>query len=150
MTNRFLISVAAAALIAGTGFANAQGTGTNRETPSAGSNVQQNAPSSERGGTASGTMHRDSGTTGMKGAESIKGSDSKDMKASESRDKQPSSKSAQDTKGEKSKSMIAIFSTASQAPCWFPRAKGSGSNTPAAIATCPPDRAEHPPFRCQQ
>ena len=27
MTNRFLISVAAAALIAGTGFANAQGTG---------------------------------------------------------------------------------------------------------------------------
>ena len=31
MTNRFLISVAAAALIAGTGFANAQGTGTGRE-----------------------------------------------------------------------------------------------------------------------
>ena len=28
MTNRFLISVAAAALIAGTGFANAQGAGT--------------------------------------------------------------------------------------------------------------------------
>ena len=27
MTNRFMISVAAAALIAGTGFANAQGTG---------------------------------------------------------------------------------------------------------------------------
>jgi hypothetical protein len=105
MTNRFLISAAVAALIAGTGFANAQGTGTNRETPSAGSNVQQNAPSSERGGTASGTMHRDSGTTGMKGAESTKGSDSKDMKASESHDKQPSSKSAQDTKGEKSKSL---------------------------------------------
>jgi hypothetical protein len=35
MTNRFMISVAAAALIAGTGFANAQGTGTNREAPSA-------------------------------------------------------------------------------------------------------------------
>ena len=105
MTNRFLISAAVAALIAGTGFANAQGTGTNRETPSAGSNVQQNAPSSERGGAASGTMHRDSGTTGMKGAESTKGSDSKDMKASESHDKQPSSKSAQDTKGEKSKSL---------------------------------------------
>ena len=31
MTNRFLISAAAAALIAGTGFANAQGTGTSRE-----------------------------------------------------------------------------------------------------------------------
>ncbi len=36
MTNRFLISVAAAALIAGTGFANAQGAGTSREAPSAG------------------------------------------------------------------------------------------------------------------
>ena len=31
MTNRFLISVAAAALIAGTGFANAQGAGTGRD-----------------------------------------------------------------------------------------------------------------------
>ena len=30
MTNRFLISVATAALIAGTGFANAQGAGTTR------------------------------------------------------------------------------------------------------------------------
>ena len=48
MTNRFMMSVAAAALIAGTGFAYAQGTGTSRETPSSGSTVQQNAPSSER------------------------------------------------------------------------------------------------------
>ena len=31
MTNRFLISAAVAALIAGTGFANAQGTGTSGE-----------------------------------------------------------------------------------------------------------------------
>ena len=31
MTNRLMMSVAAAALIAGTGFANAQGTGTGRE-----------------------------------------------------------------------------------------------------------------------
>ena len=35
MTNRFMMSVAAAALIAGAGFANAQGTGTSREAPSA-------------------------------------------------------------------------------------------------------------------
>ena len=35
MTNRLMISVAAAALIAGTGFANAQGTGMSREAPSA-------------------------------------------------------------------------------------------------------------------
>ena len=48
MTNRFLISVAAAALIAGTGFANAQGTGMSRDAGAAGSAAQQSAPSSER------------------------------------------------------------------------------------------------------
>jgi Protein of unknown function (DUF1236) len=42
MTNRLMISVAAAALIAGTGFANAQGTGTERNAPSA----ERAAPSS--------------------------------------------------------------------------------------------------------
>jgi hypothetical protein len=42
MTNRLMISVAAAALIAGTGFANAQGTGTERNAPSA----EHAAPSS--------------------------------------------------------------------------------------------------------
>ena len=36
MSNRYLMSVAAAALIAGTGFANAQGTGMSREAPSSG------------------------------------------------------------------------------------------------------------------
>jgi Protein of unknown function (DUF1236) len=97
MTNRFLISAAVAALIAGTGFANAQGTGMNREGASGGAATQQTAPSS------GGAMNRDSG---MNGAESTKGSESKDMKASESHDKMPASKSAQDTKspqGEKSK-----------------------------------------------
>ena len=71
MTNRFMISVAAAALIAGTGFANAQGTGTSREAPSAGSAAQQSAPSSDRGGASSdGAMQRDSAPPDMKGAES--------------------------------------------------------------------------------
>jgi len=114
MTNRFLISAAIAALVAGTGFANAQGTGSSREQPSAGSTVQQNAPSPERGGAASGTMHRDSGASGMKGAESTKGSDSHGMKASESNEKMPSSKSAQDTKmpqGEKSKTLSSETET---------------------------------------
>jgi hypothetical protein len=119
MTNRFLISAAVAALIAGTGFANAQGTGKSHEGASGGAATQQTAPSS------GGAMNRDSGTTGMKGAESTKGSDSKDMKASESQDKKdmkasesqdkkPSSKSAQDTKssqGEKSKSMSSETET---------------------------------------
>ena len=58
MTNRFLISVAAAALIAGTGFANAQGTGMGRDAGSAGSTAQQSAPSRARR-RSSGTMQRD-------------------------------------------------------------------------------------------
>src|ERR1700722_11122334 len=41
MTNRLMMSVAAAALIAGTGFANAQGNGTERNAPS----VEHAAPS---------------------------------------------------------------------------------------------------------
>jgi len=124
MTNRFLISAAVAALIAGSGFANAQGTGNpgmSREAPSAGSTAQPSAPSSDRGGAASGTMHRDNGSnSNMKGAESTdsKRPDSSGMKASESNEKMPSSKSAQDTKqdtkspaGEKSKSMSSETQT---------------------------------------
>ena len=100
MTNRFLISVAAAALIAGTGLASAQGMG--RDSGSAGSAAQQSAPSSDRGGASSGgAMQRDSGgNSGMKGESGMK-ADSTDKSA-------PASKSAQDgnrMQGEKSKSM---------------------------------------------
>ncbi|MBR1143382.1 DUF1236 domain-containing protein [Bradyrhizobium sp. AUGA SZCCT0431] len=94
MSNRFLISAAVAALIAGTGFAHAQGTGMSKESPSAGPATQQTAPSP--GGP--GTMQRDPG-----GASDMKGT-----KGAESNEKMPSGKSAQDTKspaGEKSKSM---------------------------------------------
>ena len=74
MSNRFLISVAAAALIAGTGVANAQGTGMGHDAGSAGSTAQQSAPSSDRSAAPSGTMQRDSGgTSGMKGADSAEG-----------------------------------------------------------------------------
>ena len=54
MTNRFMISVAAAALIAGTGFANAQGTRTSRE-GSSGCRAAAEPPSSERGNSAAST-----------------------------------------------------------------------------------------------
>ena len=93
MTNRFLISVAAAALIAGTGFANAQGTGGMKNEGGAGSTYQQNAPSS--GGGAA-TQHRDesgtksksdksdkSGTVGQapeKGGKDMKAQSHEDMK----------------------------------------------------------------------
>lgn len=59
MTNRFLVSVAALALIAGTGLANAQGTGQQ----SGGGAQMQSAPSSAGGGAAGGatTEHREGG-----------------------------------------------------------------------------------------
>src|SRR6266851_5137694 len=107
MTNRFMISVAAAALIAGTGFANAQGTGTSREAPSAGSTVQQSAPSSDRGAPSAAPMNRDS-------APDAKGAGKGGMKSTQSDEKmQPGAAKnqlAQDDmkpgmKGEKSKSM---------------------------------------------
>jgi hypothetical protein len=68
MTNRLMISVAAAALIAGTGFANAQGTGMSHEAPAAAAPAQQSAPSSERG-TSAGPMNRDTAEPAMKQSE---------------------------------------------------------------------------------
>ncbi len=70
MTNRFMISVAAAALIAGTGFANAQSTGggMNRE---GGATTQQSAPSSERGAPSAAPMNKEPG--GMNNAQSKEG-----------------------------------------------------------------------------
>ena len=106
MTNRFLISVATAALIAGTGLANAQAPG--RDAGSAGSAAQQSAPPSG-GASSGGAMQRDTGgTSGMKGAETGTKGMEPSTKASESTDKMAPSKSAQDSnrmQGEKSKSM---------------------------------------------
>lgn len=73
MSNRFMISVAAAALIAGTGFANAQGTGPSREAPSTGATTQQSAPPS-----AATPMNRDASQSGAP-AEAPKSAQSKDM-----------------------------------------------------------------------
>jgi Protein of unknown function (DUF1236) len=83
MTNRFLISVAAAALIAGTGFANAQGAGgASRE--GAGSTVQQSAPPSGGGAVQQAPQHRESQQPGMKSGQSEKapgaGKEAQDMK----------------------------------------------------------------------
>src|SRR3954453_19816573 len=70
MTNRYLISVAAAALIAGAGLANAQAP--NREAPSSGAATQQNSPSSAA------PAIRDSSQSGAL-SDSAKSSQSKDM-----------------------------------------------------------------------
>ncbi len=83
MTNRSMISVAALALIAGTGFANAQGTGMSREGSSAGSGMQQNAPSSA--GSSGGQMGRES--TESKSPDAT--NSPSDMKATQSEQKSP-------------------------------------------------------------
>ena len=74
MINRLMVSVAAAALIAGTGFANAQGTGMSREAPAAAAPAQQSAPASEHGasdrGAPGGEMNRDAAKPEMKSTQS--------------------------------------------------------------------------------
>jgi hypothetical protein len=74
MKNRFLISVAAAALIAGTGFANAQGAGGGTSREGAGSTVQQGAPPAGGGAAQSAPQHRESAppASGMKSSQSEK------------------------------------------------------------------------------
>jgi len=71
MTNRLMISVAALALVAGTGFANAQGTGMGREAPSA-APAQQGAPA-EHGaaehGAPGGQMKHDAARPEMKSSQ---------------------------------------------------------------------------------
>jgi|ERR1700736_5523692 hypothetical protein len=111
MTNRFMMSVAAAALIAGAGFANAQGTGTSREAPSAGSTAQQSAPSSAPSSAT--PMNRDSSDKGGPAAKTTQSDEkalpggAKSQRAQDNMKAGPKSeKSAQDNiKGEKSKSM---------------------------------------------
>jgi hypothetical protein len=106
MSNRYLMSVAVAALIAGTGFANAQGTGAGREAPTGA--TTQSAPPSERAApSAAAPMNRDS-------ASDSKGSD-QGMKSTQSDEKKMApngakNQRAQDMKqdaapGQKSKSM---------------------------------------------
>jgi hypothetical protein len=115
MSNRFMMSVAAVALIAGTGFANAQGTGVSREAPSAGPATQQSAPPADRAAPSAATpMNRDSasepkgGDHGMKSTQSDEKTPQGAKRAQD--DMKPGmkgEKSAQDNnmKGEKSKGM---------------------------------------------
>jgi len=104
MTNRFLISVAAVALIAGTGFANAQGTGMSREGGSSAGSTMQSAPSSgpSSAGSSAGQMGHEA--TESKSGEATKLSPG--MKATQSEQKSPSAaKNDRAEDMQKSKSM---------------------------------------------
>jgi hypothetical protein len=110
MTNRLMISVAAAALIAGTGFANAQGTGTAREapsvehaaTPESGAAAQSNEKMQPQGG--KNQRSQDGMKAGPKGEKSAQDNNMK----SEQPKGQPKGMSAQtDEKGSAGKDMKA-------------------------------------------
>lgn len=100
MTNRFMMSVAAAALIAGSGFAYAQGTGANPS--SGGSTVQQSAPS---GGAAT-SPEATKPSPGMKATQSEQKTPgaASGMRADDKMGQKPSSMSADDKAGAKTNS----------------------------------------------
>jgi Protein of unknown function (DUF1236) len=112
MINRLMLSVAAAALIAGTGFANAQGN-MGHEAPSAGAAAHESAPAADRAAPPAATpMNRDSDSAAP--ADKSAQSDEKTPAAGKAQRAQgdmktapQGEKSAQDNnmRGEKSKSM---------------------------------------------
>ena len=117
MSNRFMVSVAALALIAGTGFANAQGAGAGREGSPGGSTTQQSAPSSgpSSAGSSAGQMSHESAEpkspdatkspSGMKATQSETKSPS-GMKSTQSEQKAPTgAKNERAEDMQKSKSM---------------------------------------------
>jgi hypothetical protein len=85
MTNRFMMSVAAAALIAGTGFAYAQGTGTGGKEGSQAAPAAQSAPSG--GGSAAPMKSESAAPAGREAAEPTKPSSG--MKATQTEQKPP-------------------------------------------------------------
>ncbi len=87
MTNRFLISVAALALLAGTGAANAQGMGGKNETGGA-QHMQQNAQPS--GGAAEHGISKGKQEKGEKGTVGQAGGTSGSMKSGQSAEEKPS------------------------------------------------------------
>jgi len=104
MANRFTTSVAAIALIAGTSFAYAQGTGTSRD--SGGAAAQQSAPSSEHGGAPATQERGGAGQMNHNGVQSGQKAEGGQRAQGESKAGQTQEKSAQDnSKGERSKSM---------------------------------------------
>jgi Protein of unknown function (DUF1236) len=109
MLNRFMITAATVALIAGTGFANAQGTGSNREGPSGGSAVQSQAPTGSSAAPAATEPNKPSGMKATQSEDKMQGSKNQraqdDMKAGAKGEKSAQDNMKGETKGEKSKSM---------------------------------------------
>jgi hypothetical protein len=93
MTNRLMISVAAVALLAGTGLANAQGTGMSRETQSA-TPSQQSSPSEHERGNTTSQMNHESSRPEMK-------SENRDEKSGANKNERAEEKSGVKNKNER-------------------------------------------------
>lgn len=107
MFNRLMITAATAALIAGTGFAYAQGTGMGREGSSAGSTAQQSqgaAPSPDRGNSAAPANRDATESTGPSGTKSTQSEEKMQPQGGKNQRAQQDMKD-NNIKGEKSKSM---------------------------------------------
>src|ERR1700676_31919 len=109
MLNRFMITAATVALIAGTGFANAQGTGSNREGSAGGSAVHSQAPTASAPAPAATEPNKPSGMKATQSEDKMQGSKNQraqdDMKAGAKGEKSAQDNMKGETKGEKSKSM---------------------------------------------
>jgi hypothetical protein len=108
MTKHFLLSTAVAALIAGTGFAYAQGTGMGREGSSGGSTMQQNTPSTEQGrGSATTQMRNGASDSGMSNEGTNRGNESRHHAQDANHGKMKNERSAEDygKSGDHSKGM---------------------------------------------
>lgn len=115
MSNRLMMTVAAAALIAGTGFANAQGMsghGGAAAGGAGGAGMQQSAPSSPSASPSGGAANHEESSSGMKSSQSeerggaANRSAQQDTKSGTVGEKSMGEKSAQESsKGDHSKSM---------------------------------------------
>jgi hypothetical protein len=104
MINRFMITAATAALIAGTGLANAQGMGGREGGAAGGAGMQQSAPSAPAASPSAGAPSREGSSEGMKATQSEEKGGMKnqraqqEMKPGATGEKSMGEKSAQDTK----------------------------------------------------
>ena len=147
MSNRFMISVAALALIAGTGFANAQDT--SRDSGKSTQQMQHSQGTPDRGGAKSQDMSREKGTVGQAGGATKSGEEKSSgaMKDEHSgaMNKNATDETAGAAKGEhaqgqqdKSKSMSQDTSKSGAKDQKDMKAEGSTSGTS-------PTNAEHRP-----
>jgi hypothetical protein len=103
MMNRLMVTVATAALIAGTGLANAQGMGGREGGAAGGAGMQQSAPSAPAASPSAGAPSREGASEGTKATQSeekggMKNQRAQDMKSGPAGEKSMGEKSAQDTK----------------------------------------------------